>query len=412
MFFAVQPWSEVFSGSADTTKGVWTWSHKTPDPPNASVFAHQFFGDLFDVAIDDVAPVAGKVINATISRADFKPVLPQTITSLVQRDPNLKIQAGLDVGAVLNSFKNIGNLITGSSDPNSAAFDSALSVSQVLSNALSIPIAVAVNGTDMAKTLIPNSPVTLPNMVSSQDGSALAGIVPVGKLMTRVRITSRLHYEFFLIKCMQIESKLDDQHLSIADVDGILRSGLSFLPLPVFESLKSGVLQTGPTVHVSIELKANITVPGAAQPLQINYSVGSFDIRRPVIPLPQLALMFSAPLTGGGSQQNQDILIVPDPVTRSLFSSTDAVSCFLSLLLRPRDTDNLLAQRCHNLTRCDSFQPAKSPPNVPRPGEFDAGLRRRQQHRYTHDPATQQRSCKRQDPVPDRLILAQRQLQP
>lgn len=116
---------------------------------------------------------------------------------------------------------------------------------------------------------------------------------------------------------------MDDDSLNIAAVEGVLRKGLSFLPVPVFGSLKAELSANGPTVTVSVGLKADLLVPGASRPIALNFSVGSFTIRRPVIPIPQLALMFSDPLA---SNPNQDILFVPDPVTRSLFGGVDAVS--------------------------------------------------------------------------------------
>lgn len=186
----MQTWAEILKGDVDKdNKKVWDWQTTTPDPLKTHQNPRMFFNGLFDLSIDTIEPAAGRVVNLSIRRADQKPSLPQTVTSMIQSDPNFKIQAGIDMGAILNKFKDIGSLISGKPIDN---FDGQVTVEKTLNSLASIPLAVAVNGTSVAKTITPNSPVSLPNLVTAVDGSGISGIIPIGGLMTRVSAQSSL----------------------------------------------------------------------------------------------------------------------------------------------------------------------------------------------------------------------------
>lgn len=116
---------------------------------------------------------------------------------------------------------------------------------------------------------------------------------------------------------------MKESNLVIPEVDDLLRSGLSLLPIPILSSMKGNRISKGnDNVTVSVKMKLDLKVPGASDSLTLLIDLGSLTIKRPIIAIPQVAMLGRHRLD---EVFDQDVLLVPDPDTMAKYPTVDSV---------------------------------------------------------------------------------------
>ena len=304
-YFVVSPWSTIIPDFSQPANYIPSYGSLAPGFTNANSPTTNLLPSLnntFTASIDSVAPTLGKAATLSVLPTDKGSSLPGPVKQLVTSTPQVKVQAALDLSAVVQGILgSVASLFSGS--PAASTVTAAqISIDKVLSSVLSIPIALDINGSSLAKTVEPLAGLPLPNLSTLQSGLGSGGLVPINSL------TASLYTD---VNSLIVTSSLDKALKRT--VTGLTAS---LLPIPQFADLLDFVRGTSnaQNIDITIALNAKIVLPGAVAPIDIFFDLGKISLQVPLIPVPQITVMARSSMITGTANIT-DLLVSVDPET-------------------------------------------------------------------------------------------------
>lgn len=269
-------------------------------------------------------------VPATLQVVPRSPTdIPQVVTQILHEQPTVQIRGAIPLGDVIDAVMGpIGGLLGAVTPSAKATFDSGeQDVKKLLADALSLPIAVNVEGQRIVQTLVPSGVPTIAMLSQGAPGSdTISGIVPIGQWQSKVATTA--------VDWTLMQPAMSAPHQDLSPGINLLKS---FLLLPDFIDLVQPQAPTPVTATAQVTFSIDPEIFGAST---LSVTLPPLALLRVPLPIPRVGAVFKFSFDDVANAPSQIAYVVTDSTTGAAIPSLDDL---LQLLRRLAGTLNAFA---------------------------------------------------------------------